>query len=133
MKRIIKSGLVIAIIAAFFAVQTSDIFAADRVSYEQYLIQSLTDQNLGRRASAARILGENKTAEAIEPLFTMLKNEDDYRLRIVAAVSLYRIGDHSILQALEEIAKKEQNKTAKQVMFGIVCEINDAAAKKQHK
>ena len=133
MKRIIKSGLVIAIIAAFFAVQTSDIFAADRVSYEQYLIQSLTDQNLGRRASAARILGENKTAEAIEPLFTMLKNEDDYRLRIVAAVSLYRIGDHSILPALEEIAKKEKNKTAKQVMFGIVCEIKDAAAKKQRK
>ncbi|MBN1348074.1 HEAT repeat domain-containing protein [candidate division KSB1 bacterium] len=131
MKLSAKLGMVIAIIAVLFVTQHSATFAADRVSYEQYLIQSLKDENIGRRASAAMLLGEKKTIEAINPLVEMLKHEDDYRVRIVAAMALYKIGDPNILPVLEKIAKKEKNKTAKRVMYGIVNEIktnNFAAA-----
>ena len=126
MKVSAKLGLA-GVLIAVFLIQVGASFAADRISYDQYLIQSLKDENVGRRASAAKILGETKSIEAVKPLTTMLKNEDDYRVRIVAAMSLYHIGDVSVLPALEKIAKKEKNKTAKQVMYGILKEMKDTS------
>jgi len=113
------------IVLAVAALNLSAAFAAEQVSYEQYLIQSLKDENIGRRASAAMILGDQKSTEAIQPLFALLKSENDYRVRIVAAMSLYKIGDPNILPVLEGIAKKEKNKTAKQVMYGIIAELRN--------
>ena len=101
------------------------LFAAEKasvenLSYEEYLIKSLQDENIGRRASAARILGEQNNQVAVRPLMDMLKSEKDFRVRIVAAVSINNLGDPSVVPALKKIWKNERNKTAKQVLGGVI-------------
>lgn len=92
----------------------------ENLSYEQYLIKSLEDENIGRRASAAQILGEQKTQVAVQPLVNMLKSEKDFRVRIIAAASLHKLGDPTVVPTLKQVWKKERNKTVKQVLAGVI-------------
>jgi len=92
-------------------------------SYNRYLIKSLEDENIGIRTSAAVLLGDRKVVDAVKPLVNMLENEKDYSARIVAAISLYKIGDDSIIPILEKQIKKDKNKTVRHVLSGIVQEM----------
>ena len=95
-----------------------------REAYNQYLINSLDDENIGIRTSAATLLGERRVVEAVEPLIKMLKNEKNYSARIVAAIALYRIGDERAIPVLEHKAKKDKNKTVRHVLNGIIQEMD---------
>lgn len=95
----------------------------EKYAYHQYLLNSLDDENVGRRASAAMLLGDNGVDEAIVPLMKMLKTEKDFRVRIIAAVSLYKVGDPSIVPQLKEVFKKEKNKTVKHVLNGVISDL----------
>ncbi len=86
----------------------------------QRLIQFLKDENVGVRSSAAQLLGEQKEKEAVEPLIQMLKNEKNFRVRIVAAVALHKIGDSRALPILKKLAAKDPNKTVRRVATGLV-------------
>ena len=97
--------------------------ANEKHAYNQYLMKSLDDENIGRRASAAMLLGDNIVYEAVVPLMKMLKTEKDFRVRIVAAVSLFKVGNPSIVPQLKEVYKKEKNKTVKHVLGGIIIEL----------
>ena len=99
--------------------------AADNISYEHYLIRSLNDENIGRRASAARLLGEQKTVQAIEPLLKLLKKETDFRVRIVAVVSLSKVADSTIVPNLKTIHKYEKNNTVRHVLAGVITELKN--------
>ena len=58
---------------------------------EQNLLIAINSDNFGLKSSAAQILGDIKSEKAVIPLMKMLKSSDDENLRIVAALSLYKI------------------------------------------
>lgn len=95
----------------------------ENMSYEEYLIKSLEDENIGHRESAARLLGEQNSLAAVQSLVKMLKSEKDFRVRIVAAVSINNLGDSTVVSELQQIWKNERNKTAKQVLAGVIANL----------
>lgn len=94
--------------------------------YNQYLINSLKDQNIGIRCSAANLLAERKVVSAVEPLEKMLTSEKNPSARIVAAMALFQIGDDRALPSLKKAAKQDQNKTARHVISAIVDKMEQA-------
>lgn len=88
--------------------------------YDQYLIKSLKDENVGVRSSAAQLLGERKVKDAVDPLVKMVKSEDNSGARIVAAMALYQIGNEKALPTLKTVATNDKNKTVRRVVSAIV-------------
>ncbi|NOZ61438.1 MAG: HEAT repeat domain-containing protein [Calditrichaeota bacterium] len=91
-----------------------------KTSDNHQLIQFLKDDNIGIRSSAAQLLGERKVKEAVEPLIQMLKNAKNFRMRIVVAVALHKIGDQRALPVLKKVAVNDPNKTVRRVVSGLV-------------
>ena len=60
---------------------------------EKTLLSSLDCENCGLRASATYMLGDLKIRNAVIPLMAILKGADDEQGRILAALSLCKIGD----------------------------------------
>lgn len=100
-------------------------FAKDVSEYNQYLIERLSDENIGVRASAAQLLGERKVDAAIKPLEKMLTSEESYACRIVAARALYKIGNEEVLPLLKKVAAKDKNKTVRRVVTALVHEMEN--------
>jgi len=94
--------------------------------YDQYLIKSLQDENVGIRSSAAQLIGERKVAEAVEPLMKMLTTEENTSTRIVIAIALYQIGDQKALPTLKKVAVKDKNRTVRHVVTAIVVKMESA-------
>jgi hypothetical protein len=78
-----------------FAVFSTNIFAGsnNRRDIEQNLLAGLTSENEGLRLSCAYFLGEYKSESAVIPLMNALNIEDKICMRIIAALSLIKIGD----------------------------------------
>ena len=122
MKNVAKLSMVL----VFTVILSGALFAyplGDK-EYDQYLIKSLQDENVGIRSSAAQLLGERKVEVAVEPLVKMLKTEKNSSTRIVAAMALYQIGNEKALPALKEVASKDKNKTVRRVVAAIVQKMN---------
>lgn len=124
MKNLTKISVAMALVVVLSVFSTS-VFAqpVDAVKYDKYLIKSLSDENVGIRSSAAQLLGERKVKDAIKPLVKMLKKEKNSSARIVAAMSLYKIGDESVLPLLKKVAIKDKNKTVRRVVTAMVYEM----------
>ena len=85
---------------------TSSTFASDspsknkNLNYEKVesnLLEGLKSDNFGLKVSSAYMLGEIKSEKAVRPLTIILRNDEDERARLVAALSLLKIGtDRSI-------------------------------------
>lgn len=57
------------------------------------LVSGINSDNYGLRTSCAYLIGELKLSEAVIPLMRMLKNDVHEEARIMAALSLFKIGD----------------------------------------
>ena len=88
------------------------------------LIKALRADNLGRRVSAAHILGENKEVRAVKPLIRMLENDIKYSARVSAAVALAQIGDKRALSALKNSARNDKDGNVRTVVRGAIFEID---------
>ncbi len=124
MKKYLKiwlmTGLSLLVVLSF-----SVALAAEVNEYDQYLIERLSDENIGVRASAAQLLGERKVEAAVKPLVKMLKSEDCYACRIVAARALYQIGTDEVMPILKKVAAKDKNKTVRHVVAALVNEMQN--------
>jgi len=112
--------------AVFLIFCISNVSLAQTMSekeYNQYLINSLKDKNIGIRTSAAQLLGERKVEEAVDPLVNMLKSEKKNGARIIAALALYKIGDKSVLPELKKVARCDKCKSVRAVVTGIIQEM----------
>jgi hypothetical protein len=69
------------------------------------LLKGLTSDNRGVRESAAFALGEEKITQAIVPLMKMLRDSEEESSRIVAALSLCRMGEPRGVYAVRMAAK----------------------------
>jgi hypothetical protein len=71
---------------------------------EKNLLIAINTDNYGLKSSAVQLLGDIKSEKAVIPLMKILKSSNDENLRIVAALSLYKIqsamGMFAIRQAI---------------------------------
>jgi len=118
MKNLAKIGLAFVLMILVANVVLAQ--PVEKKEYDQYLIKSLNDENLGVRASAAQLLGERKVKDAVDPLVKMVKSEENCSARIVAAMALYQIGAEEALPTLKAVAVKDKNKTVRRVVTAIV-------------
>ena len=93
------------------------------------LIKTLRADNLGRRVSAAHILGQNKEVRAVNPLIRMLENDIKYSARVSAAVALAQIGDKEALSALKNSARNDKDGNVRTVARGAIFEIERSDVK----
>jgi len=84
-----------------FLFSSSVLFAGNKsignnsVSYEQIettLLTGLNSDNFGLKVSSAYMLGEIKSASAVNRLTTLLRDSDNEKVRLTAALSLLKIG-----------------------------------------
>ena len=118
MKTIMKISIAIFLICCISGVALAQTMSEKE--YNQYLINSLKDENIGIRTSAAQLLGERKVVEAVDPLVKMLKSEKKYGARIIVALALHKIGDKRVLPELKNVAKCDECKSVRAVVTGII-------------
>ncbi len=76
---------------------------------EKTLLNGLNCENCGVRASAAYMLGDLKIESAVIPLMSILKGAPDEKGRIIAALSLCKIGDARGLFAVKRAAAFDES------------------------
>jgi hypothetical protein len=69
------------------------------------LLNGLASDNKGVRESSAFMLGEERVIRAVVPLMKILRDGEDESSRIVAALSLCRIGDPRGVYAVRQAAR----------------------------
>lgn len=87
----------------------------NREVVEANLLAGIESTNFGLRTSAAMMLGDLKSDKAVFALMNMLRNEDDERARIVAALSLYKIGSSVGLYAVKQQARFDQSERVRKL------------------
>jgi hypothetical protein len=112
--------ITIVIISAILFSTTSLASGGDKKSkltYDQIeanLLAGVQCENFGLSVSCAFMLGEIKSEKAIDPLTCMLRQSEDERARIVAAIALIKIGsERSIYVVKENIRLDESEKVRK--------------------
>jgi hypothetical protein len=110
LKRCIAAGLIIAI--SIPAMATDKVQVTPKVTKDivvTNLMNGLVSQNRGLKESAAFMLGEEKATRAVVPLMQMLRGGEEESSRIVAALSLCRIGDPRGVYAVKQAAKFDES------------------------
>jgi galactitol-specific phosphotransferase system IIC component len=92
-------------------------------SYDDYLLDSMKDKNVGIRTSAAILLGERRVMAAKEPLVRMLTRDKAYQARIIAGLALLKLGDVEALSIVQKCAKSDKNQTVRHVLAGVAVEL----------
>jgi hypothetical protein len=72
---------------------------------EKTLLNGLNCENCGVRASAAFMAGDLKIQSAVIPLMRVLKDSENETTRVIAALSLCRIGDARGVFAVKRAAR----------------------------
>ena len=92
-------------------------------------LKGTESDNLGLKISAAYHLGERKSQKAVIPLMDALRTDSSPEVRIMAALSLFKIGDERGIFAIKKAIKFDENEQVKQ-MCGIFYQMH-LAEKKQ--
>ncbi|MBN1299617.1 MAG: HEAT repeat domain-containing protein [Melioribacteraceae bacterium] len=114
---------ILAIILFISLLTTSSVLAGDKTIpnsnlpydlVEENLLVGLKSDNYGLHLSSAFMLGEIKSERAIIPLTQMLRMSQDEKTRLVAALSLIKIGtDRSIYVVKDAIRFNDFEKVSK--------------------
>jgi hypothetical protein len=78
-------------------------------------LEGAKGENLGLKISASYYLGERKSDKAVIPLMNILHTDKSPEARIMAALSLFKIGDSRGLYAIKEAAQKDDNEWVKKM------------------
>lgn len=73
------------------------------------LLIGINSDNYGLRTSSAYVIGELNLSEAVIPLMRMLRNETNEEARIMAALSLYKIGDARGIFAVKQAIRFDES------------------------
>ncbi|MFZ5519155.1 MAG: HEAT repeat domain-containing protein [Candidatus Zhuqueibacterota bacterium] len=117
MKNLVLTAVLALALVSFAAAQTQPL---NDKEYDQYLINSLQDENAGIRTSAAQLLGERKVENAVDPLIQLMRSDKCHSVRIIAALALYKIGDKRALPDIKNLAKTDTYRCVRVVATGIV-------------
>ena len=79
------------------------------------LMNGINSGNQGLRISSSYFLGELKSDEAVIPLMRILKNDENEEARIIAALSLVKIGDARGVFAIKQAIKFDSSERVKKL------------------
>lgn len=79
------------------------------------LLIGLKSDNQGLRISCAYLLGELKAQNAVIPLMKMMHTETDNGAKIMAALSLYKIGNKRGLYAIKQMIDFDESEYVKKM------------------
>lgn len=79
------------------------------------LMIGIQSENQGLRISSSYFLGELKSDEAVIPLMRILKSDDNEESRIMAALSLVKIGDSRGIFAIKQAANFDSSERVKKM------------------
>ena len=117
MKRMILSmaALVLLVTVTGFAKgkTVSTVTLSDN-SIESLMI-GVESENMGLKTSSASVLGQFKTSKAVIPLMKDLKENNDERVRLQAAVALWKIGDPRGIYAIKQAVKFDESERVKRI------------------
>ena len=82
---------------------------------ERNLVAGVETDNLGLKVSSAYYLGERKSSKAVIPLMNILHTDKSEEARIIAAVSLYKIGSEKGLYAVKRAAEYDESESVKRM------------------
>ncbi len=86
------------------------------------LMCGLCSYNNGLRTSSAYLLGEFKVAEATIPLMRILKQCGDENERIMAALSLYKIGTDQALFTVKQAGRFDESERVRKICNNLYME-----------
>jgi len=75
----------------------------------QNLLMAIGSDNIGLKKSAMYFAGYYKVVEAAEALKNEMHNSADPSIQILAALSLFEIGDDTVLNDLQSLVNNSQN------------------------
>lgn len=81
---------------------------------EQNLLIGIQSDNQGVKEGSAYMLGELKSSKAVVPLMKMLRSDDQESARIVAGLSLCRIGDARGIYAVKRATQFDSSERVAQ-------------------
>ena len=84
--------------------------SAKKDCIKKSLLLGVESENLGLQSSATYMLGEFCCDEAVVPLLKILHNSPYEEIRIMAALSLYKIGDSRGVFAIRQAIKFDDSK-----------------------
>ena len=79
------------------------------------LMNGVNSGNQGLRMSSTYFLGELKSDEAVIPLMSILKSDENEEARIMAALSLSKIGDSRGVYAVKQAIKFDSSERVKKM------------------
>lgn len=85
---------------------------------EESLLNGAKSENEGLRISSSYYLGETQISAAVIPLMDILHNDKSPEARMMAALSLFKLGDERGIFAVKNAAKSDENEQVRK-MCGI--------------
>ena len=82
---------------------------------DQNYLEGVKADNLGLKISASYYLGERKSSKAVIPLMSILKSDKSPEARVMAALSLFKIGDERGIYAIKQAVKFDDNEWVKKM------------------
>lgn len=117
--KVFFSGLLVIILAfSLFGMEnpnTSDKSPINRGLVIKNLINGINSDNQGLMMSASYFLGELKSDEAVIPLMKILKSDSCEEARIMAALSLSKIGDSRGIFAVKQAINFDSSERVKKM------------------
>jgi len=89
--------------------------SATKDCVKKNLLLGMESENLGLQSCAAYMLGEFCCDEAVVPLLKILHNSPYEEMRIMAALSLYKIGDSRGIFAIRQAIKFDDSKRVRKL------------------
>lgn len=102
--KIVSVILISVLLLSSTAIAKDELDPAVKAKYktiEANLLTGLKSDNEGLRTSCAYFLGEYKSEKAVLDLLKMLRDDDCYAARIVAALSLIKIGNRQAIYMVQ--------------------------------
>jgi hypothetical protein len=79
------------------------------------LLEGINSENVGLKVSCIYYLGERKADKAVIPLMGILKSKTSDDIRIVAALSLFKIGDGRGIYAIKQRREFDESEQVKRM------------------
>lgn len=110
--------LLLLLFCASFVYAQDSVKVVSKITEEDIVLNYLAGvktDNLGLKVSAAFYLGERQSQKAVIPLMNVLKSDPNPEARIMAALSLYKIGDERGLFAVQRAVDYDQNEQVRKI------------------
>jgi hypothetical protein len=89
--------------------------SAKKNCVKKSLLLGMESENLGLQSCAAYMLGEFCCDEAVVPLLRILHNSSYEEMRIMAALSLYKIGDSRGIFAIKQAIRFDDSERVREL------------------